>query len=86
MEENNKKETAKMSYDELENVAAQLSQQVQHLHAKLQQNEVSNILSRLSILFKVLDNHKLFDPAFVHKCTKEIMDIITIPEDDNENE
>lgn len=78
MEEN--KGTQKMSYEELENVAAQLSQQNQQLYARLQQAEMSNMLSRLKFLFKVVKNAQAFPEEFVTKCTTEIIDIMTIPE------
>lgn len=78
MEEN--KGTQKMSYEELENVAAQLSQQNQQLYARLQQAEMSNMLSRLEFLFKVVKNAQAFPEEFVTKCTTEIVDIMTIPE------
>lgn len=70
----------KMSYEELENVAAQLSQQNQQLYARLQQSEVSNMLSRLEFLFKVVKNATAFPAEFVEKCVAEIVDIMTIPE------
>lgn len=80
MEENTKGTPQKMSYEELENVAAQLSQQNQQLYNRLQQVEVSNMLSRLEFLFKVVKNSNAFPTEFVDKCVKEIIDIMTIPE------
>lgn len=76
----NTRETQKMSYEELENVATQLSQQNQQLYARLQQADMANMLSRLKFLFKVLENDINFPEEFVTKCVAEIMEIMTIPE------
>lgn len=76
----NTRETQKMSYEELENVAAQLSQQNQQLYHKLQQADMANILSRLNFLFKVIENRSAFRKEFVDSCVKEIEDIMTISE------
>ena len=76
----NTRETQKMSYEEVENVATQLSQQNQQLYARLQQAHMANLLSRLKFLFKVVENAVNFPDEFVTKCVTEIMDIMTIPE------
>ena len=51
MEENKKKE---LSYDELKNVAGQLSQQNQQLNMMLQQANMTNMFKRMDYLFKIL--------------------------------
>lgn len=79
------KKNEKMSYEELENVAAQLSQQSQQLYARLQQAEMSNMFKRLDLLFKVVENAHAFNEAFVAKCVKEIEDIMTIPDESQED-
>lgn len=82
MEENTKKQ--KMSYEELEQVASQLSQQTQQLYARLQQAEMSNVFKRLDYLFKVVElREATFSSAFVEACIKEIEATITIPEEEN---
>lgn len=78
MEEN--KETQKMTYEELENVAAQLSQQNQQLYHKLQQADMANILSRLNFLFRVVENRSAFRKEFTETCVNEIESIMTIAE------
>ena len=89
MEENtiNEQKTAKakMSYEELEQVASQLSQQTQQLYARLQQAELSNMFKRLDYLFKVVENAGAFNEVFVTKCVTEIEEIMTVPEDTKEN-
>ena len=84
MEEN--KETQKLSYEQLEQVATQLSQQVQTLYAKLQEAEVSNMLSRLKFLFKVVQNDTKFPAEFVAKCVAEIVEVMTIKEPEESKE
>lgn len=76
----------KMSYEELEQVAAQLSQQSQQLYARLQQADMANMFKRLDYLFKVLENHQQFSPEFVAECVTEITNMMTIqdPEDTKE--
>ena len=41
---------------------------------------MTNMLSRLKFLFKVVENAINFPDEFVTKCVTEIMDIMTIPE------
>lgn len=80
MEENTKKQ--KLSYEELEQVASQLSQQSQQLYQRLQQVEMSNLYKRLDYLFKVVENAPVFNEVFLSACIKEIEDIMTISEED----
>lgn len=70
----------KLSYEELENVANQLSKQSEQLYMKLQESNMYNTFKRLDYLFKVVENEMSFDNEFVEKCTKEIVDLLTIPE------
>lgn len=74
-------ENKKLTYEQLENVAAQLHTQVRQLSEKVQELEVFNIFRRLDYLFKVIENPNSFNKEFVDKCSKEIENTITIPED-----
>ena len=47
----------KLSYEQLENVAHQLSEQNRQLYAKLQELQVDNMFKRLDYLFKVVENN-----------------------------
>lgn len=85
-EQNEQTAKAKMSYEELEQVASQLSAQSQQLYARLQQAEMSNMFKRLDYLFRIVENADAFNDTFVSKCVAEIEDIITIPENTNDNE
>lgn len=79
-------ENKKMSYEELEQVAQQLSQQTQQLYARLQQADMTNAFKRLDYLFKVMENHLVFSNKFVEACAKEIEDTMTIPEETKEEQ
>lgn len=70
----------KMSYEQLENVAHQLSEQAKHLYAKLQEANMTNMFKRLDYLFKVVENAHAFSEEFVTKCVAEIEDLMTVPE------
>lgn len=92
MEENVKKsveqestaETQKLTYEQLEEVAHQLSEQSKQLYAKLQEANMSNLMKRLDYLFKVIENELHFDEEFVASCTAEIKEMMTIPKAEEE--
>ena len=79
MEENKKKE---LSYDELKNVAGQLSQQNQQLNMMLQRANMTNMFKRMDYLFKVLEFQHCFDSEFVITCSDEIKELMTPPVED----
>ena len=74
----------KLSYEQLENVAHQLSEQNRQLYAKLQEMQVSNMFKRLDYLFKVVENTGVFSIDFHTRCVEEIESLMTIPEESQE--
>lgn len=76
----------KMSYEQLENVAHQLSEQARQLYAELQKANMTNIFKRLDYLFKVVENAHAFSEEFVAKCVAEVEELITVPENEGETE
>lgn len=80
MEEKKEMKEKKLSYEELENVAHQLSDQSQTLYRKLQEANLSNMFKRLDYLFAVVENEGAFPDEFVKKCVEEIISTMTIPE------
>lgn len=92
MEEKVKKESKKLSYEELENAARQLTVQLDNmakenyqLKMNLQQAKVANVYAELELRFKVLDYSTFFSEEFVEQCTKDIEQIMTpAPAEDNE--
>ena len=90
MEENKTKtvemktEKKKFSYEELNDIASQLSQQNQQLYAQLQRVNMTNAFKRLDYLFKVVEFSAMFDSDFVIKCTDEIKGILTVPQEETQ--
>ena len=70
----------KMSYEQLENVAHQLSEQAKQLYMKLQAANMGNMFKRLDYLFKVVENGHMFKQDFLEKCIAEIEELMTVPE------
>ena len=76
----------KLSYEQLENVAHQLSEQTKQLYMKLQAANMSNMFKRLDYLFKVVENGHMFKQDFLEKCIAEIEEIMTVPEETEEDD
>ena len=76
----------KLSYEQLENVAHQLSEQAKQLYMKLQAANMSNMFKRLDYLFKVVENGHMFKQDFLEKCIAEIEEIMTVPEETDKEE
>lgn len=92
MEENNEKivemkpqvkaeEPQKMTYEQLEQVAHQLSEQAKQLYRKLQETNMITMFKRLDYLFKVVENKDSFNGGFVQSCVDEIQDILAISDE-----
>ena len=71
----------KMSYEQLENIAHQLSEQARKLYSQLQQSNMTNMFKRLDYLFKVVENGHMFKQDFLEKCIAEIEELMTVPEE-----
>lgn len=84
-----KKETVaeqpkRFTYEQLEQIAGNLSTQVQQLSARLQEANMFNMFKRLDYCFKVLEvaptlSAAMFSHDFVERCAKEIEDLMTPP-------
>ena len=83
----------KLSYEELNNVCAELSQQnqqmqqyIQKLHGEISRMTTALQLKRLDYLFRIVEisngaNAKWeFDNNFVSSCVAEIQEAMTVPE------
>lgn len=81
------KNANKLEYDDLLNVAQQLSGQVQELQLRLRQSDMNATFRRLDYLFDVVQykNKGVFKPDFVKDCAAEIEGLI-YPEDFNKTE
>ena len=76
----------KMSYEQLENIAHQLSEQARQLYGQLQKSNLNNMFKRLDYLFKVVENGHMFRQDFLDKCVKEIEELMTVPEEPENSE
>lgn len=76
----------KMSYEQLEGVAHQLSEQNRQLFAKLQELNMANMFKRLDYLFKVIENGHMFKQDFLEKCIAEVESLMTVPEQEEKPE
>ena len=74
----------KMSYEQLENVAHQLSEQSRKLYQQLQDVQLGNTFKRLDYLFKTLEYAQYFEPTYVRDCSDEIVTIMEIKEEPTE--
>ena len=83
--ENKEVTKEKLSYEELNNVCHQLSEQSRMLYQKLQEANLTNAFRRLDYLFAVLDKSSFFDEEFITKCADEIVTMLTIPQETTEN-
>lgn len=80
------KRPEKMSYEQLENVAHQLSEQNRQLFAKLQELNMANMFKRLDYLFKVVESGHMFKQDFLEKCIVEVENLMTVPEQEEKPE
>lgn len=76
----------KMSYEQLEGVAHQLSEQNRQLFVKLQELNMTNVFKRLDYLFKVIENGHMFEQGFLEKCIAEVESLMTVPEQEEKPE
>lgn len=76
------KEAGKIPYEQLEQLAKQLSAQNRELFQRLQQVSVENIFKRLDYLFRVVEHSVEFPESFVSDCITEIMTTMTLPKQD----
>ena len=74
------KRPEKLSYEQIENIAHQLSEQNRQLFAKLQELNMANMFKRLDYLFKVIENGHMFKQYFLEKCIEEVESLMTVPE------
>ena len=86
MEEQQKLEEKKLSYEELNNVCHQLSNQSRELYQKLQEANQFNMFKRLDYLFAVVKFYERLSTEFATKCIEEIEQIMTIPDTPDEQE
>lgn len=84
-------EEKKLSYEELEHAAQNLSAQHQNLltrfkelAAKHQELIQNNFFVRLEWLYRVINSDKFPEP-FIHQCVEEFISMMTPAEEDNKD-
>lgn len=86
MEEMNTPMTEKLSYEQLENVAAELQSKCATLYTELQNANMFNMFKRLDYLFKVVENNTRFPVDFARQCVDEIVMLMTPPTEEKAEE
>lgn len=78
------KDSKKLSYEELTNVAVQMQQRAMMAEQKLKSIDMTGM--RLHYLFEVIKyaNKDVFSNGFICKCAKEIEDILTVKEEEEQ--
>ena len=92
MEENKKQQKSKkLSYEELENAAKQISAQLDsmarenaQLRELIKKEQFGNMLAELEFRFKVLNYSNLFSEVFVKNCVAIIEDVLTPPKENED--
>lgn len=87
------KEQQRLTYEELNQACAELSQQLQNQNAyiqkmrqQLQQLDMLLQTKRIDYLFKVVELQDNFKSDFVVACCDEIQESLTIPQEDEKKE
>lgn len=76
--EETKETSPKLTYEQLEQAAMQLQQRLMMVESRLRSIDFAS--TRLTWLFRVLENKESFTTEFVSKCTEEIENLLTIEE------
>lgn len=76
----------KLTYEQLENIAHQLSEQSRVLSQKLQAQDLSNVFKRLDYLFLIIANPTAFPKDYVYNCVIEIQTLMEIPKEETSTE
>lgn len=73
----------RFTYEQLEQIAGNLSNQLQQMNVRLQEANMFNTFKRLDYCFKVLELmpcNNFLSQEFVSRCAKEIEEMMTPPE------
>ena len=88
MEENKNKEVEQpkeLSYEELKEVASQLQHQNEQMRNAIMKLDYTNTFKRLDYLFKVIEFSIQFPDDFITNCINEIVDMMTVKEEEKED-
>ena len=96
-EESKNQETKKLSYEELNQAASEMSMQLQRLsqqmglerqkhQRELESCNMFNMFKRLDFLFKVVENAPMFPAEFVESVTNEVVTLLSLPKEQENKE
>ena len=77
-------EKRKLTYDELVQLANQLSESYRNLMEKFREQQMNNVFTRLNYLFQIVRYSSEFEPELLDKALKEIQDLM-FPENNGED-
>lgn len=72
----------KLPYDQLENIAKQLYEQLAKAEQEMKRLNQSNLITRVNILFRVVENSDKFNSQFVQDCVDELESLIHLPDEE----
>lgn len=78
--------TEKKTYEQLEAENMQIKQQAEAMYRQIQQMNMQNVFKRLDYLFEVVKERTAFPKNFVDRSTNEIVSLLTIPEEQKQEE
>jgi len=67
----------RLTYEQLSQVAAQLSQQNNQLRAQLKEIETARDLEIIRLLLDIIKNEGAFNTTFIDKCVDAVEDVVT---------
>ena len=73
----------KLTYEQLNDACNQLLQQNRQLIQRSRELEQFALNKRLDYLFKIIEFNKMFSSDFVVRCTEEIEQEMTIPQEED---
>lgn len=76
----------KLSYEQLENICHQLSEQSRELYTRLQEANMANMFTRLNFLFKMLEQQVFFEEELIDAVANEIKQLMAVGENHEEVE
>lgn len=77
-----KPKNEKLPYEQLENIAKQLYEQLAKSEQEIRRLNQSNLIARVNLLFRVLDHAEKFNQQFVQDCVDELEALIHIPDEE----
>ena len=75
----------KLSYEQLKELTLQQENMLKHMYERIRELDMANVFKRLDYLFKVIENKDSFNSDFIIACSDEIVDLMTIRDNNDSN-